>query len=116
MGIAMDSSGSSQNVESRVHELNIKEEEMNIGDIKKEEELSVEKNLCEKICNFMEETTDNKSIRCELRVVCNIVLIYSDEAQSHRGFGSYLFAMSERVVKQSEKGQDGFEYKNPDLG
>ncbi|KAL2533028.1 putative metal-nicotianamine transporter YSL7 [Abeliophyllum distichum] len=32
------------------------------------------------------------------------------------GFRSYLFAMSKQVVKQSEQGQDGFEYKNPELG
>ncbi|KAL2533034.1 putative metal-nicotianamine transporter YSL7 [Abeliophyllum distichum] len=44
----MDSSGSSENVESRVHELNIKEEEMNIGEIKKEEELSVEQIFAKK--------------------------------------------------------------------
>ncbi|XP_027123916.1 probable metal-nicotianamine transporter YSL7 [Coffea arabica] len=32
------------------------------------------------------------------------------------GFGSYLFAMSERVIKQSEEGKAGFQYKNPTLG
>ncbi|KAL3512421.1 hypothetical protein ACH5RR_025138 [Cinchona calisaya] len=31
------------------------------------------------------------------------------------GFGSYLFAMSERIVKQSE-GKSGFPHKNPTLG
>lgn len=32
------------------------------------------------------------------------------------GFGSYLFAMSERVVKLSEEGKTGLRYKNPELG
>ncbi|KAA8541484.1 hypothetical protein F0562_025447 [Nyssa sinensis] len=32
------------------------------------------------------------------------------------GFGSYLFAMSERVAKQSEQGNERLEFKNPALG
>lgn len=43
----MGSSGSSENVESRVHELNINEEERN-GEVEKEEELSVEQIFAKK--------------------------------------------------------------------
>ncbi|KAL2533029.1 putative metal-nicotianamine transporter YSL5 [Abeliophyllum distichum] len=44
----MDSNGSLENVESRIHELNIKEEEMNTGDIMKEEEFYVEQIFAKK--------------------------------------------------------------------
>ncbi|KAL2482949.1 putative metal-nicotianamine transporter YSL7 [Forsythia ovata] len=169
----MDSSGSSENVESRVHELNIKEEEdMNIGEIKKEEELSVEQIFAKKevpswkkqltirafvvsfvlsvmfsfivmklnltvgiipslnvsagLLGFFFVKTWTKLLersgllkqpftRQENTVIQTCVVAASGIAFSG-GFGSYLFAMSERVVKQSEKGQDGFEYKNPELG
>lgn len=32
------------------------------------------------------------------------------------GFGGYLFAMSQRVIEQSEESRTGLEYKNPSLG
>ncbi|KAL2453333.1 putative metal-nicotianamine transporter YSL7 [Abeliophyllum distichum] len=168
----MDSRGSSENVESRVHELNIKEEEMNIGEIKKEEELSVEQIFAKKevpswkkqltirafvvsfvlsvmfsfivmklnltvgiipslnvsagLLGFFFVKTWTKLLersgllkqpftRQENTVIQTCVVAASGIAFSG-GFGSYLFAMSERVVKQSEKGQDEFEYKNPELG
>ncbi|KAL2533031.1 putative metal-nicotianamine transporter YSL7 [Abeliophyllum distichum] len=141
----MDSSGSSENVESRVHELNIKEEVMIIGEIKKEEELSVEQIFAKKrvmklnltvgiipslnvsagLLGFFFVKTWTKLLersgllkqpftRQENTVIQTCVVAASGIAFSG-GFGSYLFAMSERVVKQSEKGQDGFEYKNPEL-
>ncbi|KAL2553449.1 putative metal-nicotianamine transporter YSL7 [Forsythia ovata] len=77
---------------------------MNIGEIKKEEELSVEQIFAKKeVPSWKKQLTIRAFVvTCELRVVW--------------GFGSYLFAMSEQVVKQSAKGQDGFEYKNPELG
>ncbi|CAA3008610.1 probable metal-nicotianamine transporter YSL7 [Olea europaea subsp. europaea] len=172
MGVVpMESSGSAENMESRVHELHINEEERN-GEVKKEEELSVEQIFAKKevpswkkqltvrafvvsfvlsvmfsfivmklnltvgiipslnvsagLLGFFFVKTWTKLLersgllkqpftRQENTVIQTCVVAASGIAYSG-GFGSYLFAMSERVVKQSEKSQDGLEYKNPELG
>ncbi|CAI9780459.1 unnamed protein product [Fraxinus pennsylvanica] len=167
----MESSGSLENVDSRVPELNINEEERS-DEIKKEEELSVEQIFAKKevpswkkqltirafvvsfvlsvmfsfivmklnltvgiipslnvsagLLGFFFVKTWTKLLersgllkqpftRQENTVIQTCVVAASGIAFSG-GFGSYLFAMSERVVKQSEKTQDGLEYKNPELG